>query len=508
MSPAIRSIRRRNALVPLPLLPPVPRNAIVTSVRIVHNHIDSSTDALTSDPTSPTKPNLFFNSASVPNPPSSPTQTSLCFPPLTGGGGPKRPRTGRRRSSCTPCSSPGSVPAPAPAPALPVSGGGDNSYDTSLLNPNRKPRSTIVVTVRLANETTPGQQPLYANPRTTPPPSSSSLSPAPRRTDKATSNNVANVTAAAAAMLARKQANKPRVSSPLAYQVVSASDPDGDEAGSTGSPNSSPGVSPLSSPTLPATRVRPYTRKTRLGGAAVKKVNTKSGGKAKAKGKGAGRVGMLRWAVLNQSGPEVGRRILSMGAHLAQEIWEAERIIEEADSVQVDENMEEDTDVSAEQQLLDHVPPQDVEASGETDVEREKLADACIRELEEMEVDSEDVEMEAPQVAAASVPAPATEASLPLSSTVESPESTTGAHPKEDNTNTMEAATENNNNNNNNMEVDVPAAPAAVVSTPPPAVRPLQVQVQLEFAVQVFSLAKKAQKELEKPRRWFERIAL
>jgi hypothetical protein len=54
------------------------------------------------------------------------------------------------------------------------------------------------------------------------------------------------------------------------------------------------------------------------------------------------------------------------------------------------------------------------------------------------------------------------------------------------------------------MDVDMPA-PVAVV-TPLSTAR--QVQIQLEIAVEVFSPAKKAQKDAEKSKRWFERIAL
>jgi hypothetical protein len=47
------------------------------------------------------------------------------------------------------------------------------------------------------------------------------------------------------------------------------------------------------------------------------------------------RLAMLRWAVLNHSGPEVGRRILAMGVRLAKEIWEAERCFDDAEEVKL-----------------------------------------------------------------------------------------------------------------------------------------------------------------------------
>ncbi|PVF94197.1 hypothetical protein CPB86DRAFT_54477 [Serendipita vermifera] len=49
-------------------------------------------------------------------------------------------------------------------------------------------------------------------------------------------------------------------------------------------------------------------------------------------GKMGSRLAMLRFAILNHSGPEVGRRIMGMGVRLAQEIWEAEQIMDEEDS--------------------------------------------------------------------------------------------------------------------------------------------------------------------------------
>jgi hypothetical protein len=70
---------------------------------------------------------------------------------------------------------------------------------------------------------------------------------------------------------------------------------------------------------------------------------------------------------------------------------------------------------------------------------------------------------------------------------------------------TTEKATETHQTENNNrMDLDMPA-PFAVV-TPLSTAR--QVQIQVEIAVQVFSPAKKAQKDAERSRRWFERIAL
>jgi hypothetical protein len=56
------------------------------------------------------------------------------------------------------------------------------------------------------------------------------------------------------------------------------------------------------------------------------------------------------------------------------------------------------------------------------------------------------------------------------------------------------------------MDLDMPAAPPAAVVTPLSTAR--QVQIQLEIAVELFSPAKKAQKDAEKSKRWFERIAL
>lgn len=203
-----------------------------------------------------------------------------------------------------------------------------------------------------------------------------------------------------------------------------------------------------------------------------------------------------------------------MGVKLAQEIWEAERVIEEEDSVEFDEtdlmdmedgnpvrhveqveepprgddhNAEESLDVDLSTCDIEEVPQETAPDHGvvAAQQDREKIAEECIRELEEMDVDSEDIEMEAP-------PTAAVESSLPLASpTVETTESTIETQPTESIT--------------NNMEVDAPTTP--VVVAPAPA-RPLQVQVQFEIAVQVVSLAKKAHKELEKPRRWFERIAL
>lgn len=504
MSPAIRSIRRRNALIPLPLLPPVPRNTIVTSVRIVHNQ--STPDPAIFDSTASHLPQVrgFSNS---PSPPPSPTPTNLCFAPLTGGGT-KRLRSGRRRSSCTPCQPPpGSQRASQKQPpcsvAVPFDGGADsrtdpsahvsppdNSFDSSLLNPNRKPRSTIVVTVRLANP--PPSNASYGS-------RSSDLVSGPRRTRYGDASpedaegivlstrpdQVIGVGDAFAAMQARVMVHRPRVSSPLALSVVTSGE-DLDQA-----PMDPWDVSPLSSPPPSWARfsdggashsrgpfvpnARRYTKK------------SKSGSKKGSKGKGGGRVGLLRWAVLNNSGPEVGRRILAMGPKLAQEIWEAERYSDEMERAETNE-----VDIM-EQNHGGNVDPQEdsdqlvTEPAKGCDTEeqmtRQLLAEECIRELEEMEVDSEDTEMEQSSIMEVSP------------ETLPTPEVTM-----------TEKATETHQieKNNNRMDLDMPA-PVAVV-TPLSTAR--QVQIQLEIAVQVFSPAKKAQKDVEKSRRWFERIAL
>jgi hypothetical protein len=100
-----------------------------------------------------------------------------------------------------------------------------------------------------------------------------------------------------------------------------------------------------------------------------------------------------------------------------------------------------------------------------------------------------------PESAALLAAAAAAESPLPLAPpAAETKESTTETQPTESIT--------------NNMEVDAPTTPVVVAPATPAPARPLQVQVQFEIAIQVVSLAKKAQKELEKPRRWFERIAL
>lgn len=438
MSPAIRSVGRRNALVPLPLLPPVPRNTIVTSVRIVHNQPASDLGTLD-------QLRGFSNSSHLPT---SPTPTNLCFAPLTCGGT-KRLRSGRRRSSCTPCQPPPGSQRSGQKVAVPFDGGAhspmdhpahpsDNDFDSSLLNPNRKPRSTILVTVRLANP--PPSNASYGS-------RSSDLVPAPRRPPygatgpRPSQDSVIGVGNAYAAMQARMMAHRPRVTSPLAQSVVTSGD-DVDRM-----PMDPRDVSPLSSPRLsPAPNARRYTTK------------SKSSSKKGSKGKNGGRIGMLRCAILNNSGPEVGRRIWAMGPKLAQEIWEAERVIEEIEAGE-----------SNEMDIMEHTNGGDTEEQKT----RELLAEECIRELEDMEVDSEDIKMEQSSKMEATTTEKATE-------------------------------TQQTEKHSNRMDLDMPA-PVAVVTPLSPA---RQVQIQLEIAVQVLSPAKKTQKDAEKSRRWFERIAL
>ena len=258
---------------------------------------------------------------------------------------------------------------------------------------------------------------------------------------------------------------------------------------------------------------------------------------------------MLRWALLNDSGPEIGRRILAVGPHLAQEIWEAEQVAEaieaESTEMEVTEQMQKQepwrsahpppdrTEAIAEdmsqhgvgppcerykstavehrhhqQHWSDVEPPDDpgalVEGNQGTDVRapdrlenivmehkhgtdieersaRERLADECIRELEEMEVDSEDIEMDTPPL---------------IQDTAEK----TAETPPIGNNNDGSISS----SSSNNMDFDMPAPVAAVA----PLSTARQVQIQLEIAVQVFSPVKKAQREVEKSKRWFERIAL
>lgn len=147
-----------------------------------------------------------------------------------------------------------------------------------------------------------------------------------------------------------------------------------------------------------------------------------------------------------------------MGPKLAQEIWEAERVIEEIEAGE-----------SNEMDIMEHTNGGDTEEQKT----RELLAEECIRELEDMEVDSEDIKMEQSSKMEATTTEKATE-------------------------------TQQTEKHSNRMDLDMPA-PVAVVTPLSPA---RQVQIQLEIAVQVLSPAKKTQKDAEKSRRWFERIAL
>lgn len=103
------------------------------------------------------------------------------------------------------------------------------------------------------------------------------------------------------------------------------------------------------------------------------------------------RLAMLRWAVLNQSGPEVGMRIKAMGVRLAKEIWDAERCLDDDEEEMVLEKgtmtMEGSivSSASAEQDKT----MQDVEETTTLQTERERIAEECIRELEDMDVDQE-----------------------------------------------------------------------------------------------------------------------
>lgn len=533
-------------------------------------------------------------------------------------------------------------PTDSPTRQFPTSGVGggngvDPNEDSSLLNPNRKPRSTILVTVRLANPPPSDgsygsrRRPLYDDTGTddeggtilgtgsrSPPPSNASYGTRPpniptrprrplygdpdlrrspyrdtgpddaggttalgTRSPNDPPDPVIGVGGAFAAMQLRKLAHRPRVSSPLVASVLtSGDDPDQMELDPWDvSPLSSPpgpwsplyvggdAIHPRGPPFSPGPGARRYSKRPKGGGGGG---GSKKGNKAK----NGGRVGMLRWAVLNHSGPEVGRRILAMGPKLAKEIWEAERVVEEMDAVGPDqmevvgdygiqshveapddggtlviENHKHGSDVEAPDDggtiVIEQSPDDtgttvlenrkhgsDIEAPDDggtmvlehrkhgTDVEvsddggtifleqppgsdaeehraREKLAEECIRELEEMEVDSEDIEMEASSASSTMEASTLTPPTLGATTTAT--------------TTTTEKATEtpkieNNNNNNNRMDLDMPAAPPAAVVTPLSTAR--QVQIQLEIAVELFSPAKKAQKDAEKSKRWFERIAL
>lgn len=100
----------------------------------------------------------------------------------------------------------------------------------------------------------------------------------------------------------------------------------------------------------------------------------RAGGKAAVK---QGGLGMLRTAVLNNSGPEVGRRILSMGVHLANEIWEAEdalvrSIQDEMEGIEINEQAIMDVDKFAEHYTSDNRSGDDVEME---DAEAERVED-------------------------------------------------------------------------------------------------------------------------------------
>jgi hypothetical protein len=104
------------------------------------------------------------------------------------------------------------------------------------------------------------------------------------------------------------------------------------------------------------------------------------------------RLAMLRWAVLNQSGPEVGRRILAMGVRLAKEIWEAEQCIDDA----VGEG-EEIKLTSGSTMMRGSIVP--VDAKDDKDVsmldaedEQERIAEECIRDLEDVDVDQDHID--------------------------------------------------------------------------------------------------------------------
>lgn len=104
------------------------------------------------------------------------------------------------------------------------------------------------------------------------------------------------------------------------------------------------------------------------------------------------RLAMLRWAVLNQSGPEVGMRIKAMGVRLAKEIWEAERCLDEDDE---EEMVLERGTMTMEGSIVSSASAeqdktmQDAKETTTLQTERERIAEECIRELETMDVDQE-----------------------------------------------------------------------------------------------------------------------
>ncbi|KAG8832615.1 hypothetical protein FRC17_001017 [Serendipita sp. 399] len=359
-----RMVVRRNALVPLPLLPPPPANTSVTSVRVIHNGVGAD-----DCPPSPVSPDS----------PTSPTQASFYLSAKQKACGMKRPRHQRRRSCSSPCSTLPNGPLSPSTNLVTTKTTADsvviNTPYSSFGGP-RRPRSTVVVTVRINNpnpSTLETAQPLSV---TLPPPRPAPNTPLPQTP---------------IASIVKPLWNKPRVSSPLTPA------------------NSALPRGPLH--IVPTGRFasssRRYVPPTDV--AIMRNTNSRVIKKT------GSSLAMRRWALINHSGPEIGRRIVGMGVRLAQEVWEAEQLIEQDET---DDKMEQTGDEqpaieteekpwfekvdqpeedSAEQmEEANEATPSRVDddaaatiANTELEKERERIAEECIRELEEMEIDPE-----------------------------------------------------------------------------------------------------------------------
>ncbi|KAG8775100.1 hypothetical protein FRB91_001047 [Serendipita sp. 411] len=411
-----RMVIRRNALVPLPLLPPPPANTSVTSVRVIHNVMPGE-----DCPPSPVPPSPSES-------PTSPTQASFYVSAKQKACSMKRPRHQRRRSCPSPCGPPNGQSTPIPIPYIPARSNtspaslvtAKTTSDSVVINTPysmfggpRRPRSTVVVTVRfnnhppIAEETDrfnnhPPMEKEIIRSNNHPPVererpfhrrSPNGVIPPPRPPPTTPPPPRPPITPGASLKPAW---NKPRVSSGLALD-----DPDDHSVISHGALHVVPPGRFVSSS-------RRYIPPTEI--AIMRNTNSRNMKKT------GSRLAMLRWALLNQSGPEIGRRILGMGVRLAQEVWEAERQVEEEDGgTEKDEKMGQSSheinpagetegkhwfekvdiheEYSAEQmdEANEATPSRvdDAIANVELEKERERIAEECIRELEDMEIDVE-----------------------------------------------------------------------------------------------------------------------
>lgn len=296
--------RRRNALIPLPLLPPPPPHAIIKSVTVVHpvngNHNGntgnnrgrrrssaSKGNNNVQDTTGAQAANVPFPKASSPTSPTSPH-------PLT-----VRNRGGPRRRSAGFFNGP--PLAGRPAPQVPRQSSANTTFVVTVRippPPKYIPPPQPAAQVRKPIITS-GIKPVpsYRRPYQDP------VSPPPK-----------------------PAFNRPRVSSAFATHPAITAESLNDDHMVIDQPIQTVAEAPappFGTQLHPRSVPRPRS-----------KLNVPG-----AKGKPASLV-IRRCAVLNASGPEKGRRIWCLGVRLAQEIWEAEECLKAQELVENDHEME------------------------------------------------------------------------------------------------------------------------------------------------------------------------